>query len=195
MEEIEVPSGEELEELKGKHFTRKVALITALYAVLLAITSLGGNNATKEMLLAQQQASDQWSYYQAKDVREHMDKSQRLKLEAELIERKGAMKPKVMERFEALQKNLEKEEARYQKEIREIQEKALELEKERDRNRSKDTYFDFGEVCLQIAIVMASVSILSTSRMVFLLSTIAAFLGCLLSINGFLLLVRLPLLG
>lgn len=40
-------------------FTRRGALTTAVYAVVLAVTSLGGTNATKEMLLAQQQASDQ----------------------------------------------------------------------------------------------------------------------------------------
>ncbi len=63
MAEVELPDPEELEEVKGKQFTRRVALTTAIYAVLLAITSLGGNNAMKEMLLAQQQASDQWAFY------------------------------------------------------------------------------------------------------------------------------------
>ena len=66
MSEVEIPNQEELEELKGKAFTRRVALVTAIYAVFLAITSLGGSNAMKEMLLAQQQSSDQWSFYQAK---------------------------------------------------------------------------------------------------------------------------------
>ena len=42
----------------------------ALYAVMLAITSLGGNNAEKEMMLAQQQASNEWAFYQAKASRE-----------------------------------------------------------------------------------------------------------------------------
>jgi len=72
MSEIEVPNPKELEELKEKHFSRRVALVTAVYAVLLAITSLGGNNATKEMMLAQQQSSDQLSFYQSKVMREHL---------------------------------------------------------------------------------------------------------------------------
>ena len=69
MEEIEIPKPEELEEIRAKAFTRQVALTTAIFAVFLAITSLGGNHAMKEMLLAQQQASDQWSFYQAKVIR------------------------------------------------------------------------------------------------------------------------------
>jgi hypothetical protein len=40
----------------------------------LPLTSLGGNNATKEMLLSQQQASDQWAFYQSKALREHLYK-------------------------------------------------------------------------------------------------------------------------
>jgi hypothetical protein len=192
MAEVEVPNSEELNEIKGKSFTRRVALVTALYAVFLAITSLGGSNAMKEMILAQQQASDQWSYYQAKVVREHLSRNQRITLEAELLERKATMKLEARERFEALVKDLEKEETRYSREGKQIEQQAKLLEKERDLNRSKDPYFDYAEVLLQIAIIMASVAILSTSRPVFTFSILAAVLGCLLSLNGFFLLVRIP---
>jgi hypothetical protein len=64
MAEVELPNLEELEEIRAKTFTKRVALTTAFFAVLLAITSLGGNNAMKDMLLSQQQASDQWAFYQ-----------------------------------------------------------------------------------------------------------------------------------
>ena len=74
-----------MEEIKGKKFTKRVALTTAIFAVLLAITSLGGNNAMKEMLLAQQQASDQWAFYQAKVVREHLYRIQKLHLRVDLL--------------------------------------------------------------------------------------------------------------
>jgi len=87
MAEVELPNAKELEEIKGKAFTRRVALTTAIFAVALAITSLGGNNAMKEMLLAQQQSSDQWAFYQAKVLREHLYRSQKLRLEVDLIER------------------------------------------------------------------------------------------------------------
>ena len=51
METVELPNTEELEELKARKFTKRIALITALYAVLLAITASGGNKSMKEMLL------------------------------------------------------------------------------------------------------------------------------------------------
>jgi len=87
MAEAELPNPEELHERRGDHFSRRVALITALYAVLLAIAALGGNHAMKEMILAQQQSSDQWAFYQAKVIREHQYRGQKLRLETDLLER------------------------------------------------------------------------------------------------------------
>ena len=87
MAELELPNLEELEEIKAKTLTRRIALTTAIFAVLLAITSLGGNNAMKEMLLSQQQASDQWAFYQSKALREHLYKTNGLRIEMDLLER------------------------------------------------------------------------------------------------------------
>jgi hypothetical protein len=195
MPEVEVPDHEELEELKGKAFTRRVALVTAIYAVLLAVTSLGGNNAMKEMLLAQQQSSDQWSFYQAKVVREHFYRNQKERLETELFERGASMKPEVKGRFENFLKKMGEEEGRYNREKKEIEKEAKQLEKERDRNRNKDPYFDYAEVLLQISIILASIAILSTSKPIFIFSVLSAILGGILSLNGFLLIFQIPFLG
>jgi hypothetical protein len=192
MAEVDLPNAEELEELRGKKFTKRVALVTAIFAVVLAITSLGGNNAMKEMLLAQQQASDQWAFYQAKVVREHLYRSQKLRLEIDLIERGSVMKPEVKERVEGMLKKLTDEEARYNAEKKEIEKEAKKLEHERDVNRGKDPYFEYGEVLLQIAIVMASISILSGSRPVLYFALVGAVLGVLFSLNGFFLIFRIP---
>jgi len=194
MAEIELPNVEELEEVKGKRFTKRVALTTAIYAVLLAITSLGGNYAMKEMLLASQQSSDQWAFYQAKVIREHLYRSQKMRIEIDLIERSDHGRPEIREKLAALLKKIADEEGRYNAEKKEIEAEAKKLEHERDHYRTKDPYFDFAEVLLQIAIVMASVSILSTSRSVYYFSMVSAFLGALLSFNGFFLVLRLPFL-
>jgi dsDNA-specific endonuclease/ATPase MutS2 len=192
MAEVELPNTKELEETKGKAFTKRVALTTAIFAVMLAITSLGGNNAMKEMLLSQQQASDQWSFYQAKVLREHLYRSQKLRLEVDLVERGSGMKPEAKGRVEALLKKVAEEEARYSEEKKEIEKEAKKLEHERDVSRDKDPYFDYGEVLLQIAIVMASVAILSRSRPVFSFAIVSACLGAPSSLNGFFLIFRIP---
>jgi len=194
MSEVELPNPEELEEQRGRAFTRRVALTTAIYAVVLAIASLGGNNATKEMMLAQQQASDLWAFYQAKAIREHQYRTQRLRLEADLAERGTVMRPEARQKFEALIAKFAEEETRYSAEKKEIEKDAKQLEHERDVNRAKDPYFDFGEALLQIAIVMSSIAILSSSRSLFLFSLALALLGALLTINGYTLLFKLAFL-
>jgi hypothetical protein len=191
MAEIELPEPEELEEKKAHPFTKRVALTTAIFAVILAITSLGGSNAMKEMILAQQQASDQWSFYQAKVIREHLYRQQKQRLELDLLE-KEALKPGVRQRYEALLQETAKQAERYGKEKKDIRKAAEKLEHERDIYRTKDPYFDYAEVLLQIAIVMASIAILAHSRSMFIFALAAASLGALFSLNGFLLLFRLP---
>ncbi len=193
MAEVELPRPEELREHAENTFSRRVALTTAIYAVVLAIASLGGNNAMKEMLLAQQQSSDQWAFYQAKVIREHQYRGQKLLLEAQLAEPsplKGAERTKL----EALAKKFAEEEKRYNGEKKDIEKDARKLEAARDRHRNRDPYFDFAEVFLQIAIVTASVSILSTSRPMFWFSFVLAVTGAALTANGFTQLVTLPFL-
>lgn len=192
MADIEIPDPEELEEMKGKQFTRRVALTTAIFAVLLAITSLGGNNATKEMMLSQQQSADQWAFYQSKAMREHLYRGQKMRLEADMIDRAANMKPEAKAKYEELLKTFSEEEARYKDEKKKIEDNAKQLEAARDRNMSKDPYFDYAEVMLQIAIVMASISILASSRQVFLFAVVCAAAGSLLMINGYLLIFRIP---
>jgi hypothetical protein len=191
--DVELPNLEELEERRDRVFSRRVALVTAIYAVVLAIASLGGNNAMKEMLLAQQEASNQWAYYQSKVIREHLNRGNKLVLEMQLAE-PSALKGAERDKLAALASKFADEEKRMNADKKEIEPKAKAAEVERDRNQAKDPYFDYAEVLLQIAIVCASVSILSTSRPMFWFSSLLAVLGALSTVNGFFLLVRLPFL-
>jgi hypothetical protein len=194
MAEIELPKLEELEKAKTRTFERRVALTTSIFAVLLAIAGLGGSNATKEMLLSQQQSSDQWAFYQSKSIKEHQARTRHLQLELDLAERGAKMPPDVRKKTEALLGEVFEEEKRYHSEKAEIEKEAKTLEQERDLNRVKDPYFDFAEVLLQIAIVMASVSILADTPVIFHFSLALASIGGFLALNGYLLLVRIPFL-
>lgn len=136
---------------------------------MLAFASLGGANALEDILLNQQQSSDQWAFYQAKVIREHQYRAQKLILEAQAPDA-GAARA----RLEALA--------------------AKKHERERDVSKDRDTYFDYAEVFLQIAIVSSSVSILAASRPMLFFSLVLATLGVASTINGYFLLVRLDLL-
>ncbi len=191
MAEVELPNPEEVHEHSKDHFTRRVALTVACFAVALAITSVAGNNAAKEMMLAQQQSSNQWAYFQAKSIRESEYRIQKMRLELDLATMPASAKPQA----EKLLATFATEETRYGKEKGDIEQLARDLEKKRDLNVKKDPYFDFAEVLLQIAIVMASVAMLGRSRPIYWFSIALALFGILFSLNGFALLVNVPFLG
>jgi len=193
MPEVELPNPHELHEIREKSFTRRVALITAVFAVILAMAALGKNYTMKEMLLAQQEASNQWSFYQAKVIREHLYRSQAMILEASLHDRLGSMKPEARERVEGHLKKMAEEERRYNEEKKDIEREAKNMEKKRDYHRSKDPFFEFAEVLLQIAIVMSSIAILATAPRVFHFAIAVAVLGALLTLNGFFMIFPIPL--
>ena len=193
MAEIEVPNPDEIHERGETGFGRRAALTTAIYAIVLSIAALGGNNTVKEMLLAQQQSSDQWAFYQAKVIREHQYRAQRMLLESQLAEPsnlKGAERAKV----EALALKFAEEEKRYNAEKKDVEAEAKKLEAVRDHRRERHPYFEFGEVLLQIAIVSASVAIISTSRQMFWFSLVLAILGAGLAVNGFTPIFTVPFL-
>ena len=193
MPEVELPNPDELGERRDKAFSRRVALTTAIYAVILAIASLGAGNAMKHMLLAQQQSSDQWAFYQAKVIREHLYRAQALVMQAELADVAAARGPR-QERQQELAARFSEEEKRYNAEKKDIEKDAKRLEQDRDHYRQRDRYFEFAEVFLQIAIVCSSVAILASSRAMFGFSMIMAALGVLGTLNGFFLVVRLAAL-
>src|SRR5262245_35493524 len=51
-------------------FKKRAAIAIAFFAMLLAITGLGGNNATKEAINENIQASNAFNFFQAKNVRQ-----------------------------------------------------------------------------------------------------------------------------
>src|SRR2546426_10887635 len=97
------------------------------------------------MLLAQQQSSDQWAFYQAKVIREHQYRGQKMLLETQLAEPsalKGAERAKV----EALAAKVAEEEKRYNGAKREIEAEAKKLAATRDHRRDRHPYFEVGAV-------------------------------------------------
>ena len=192
MAEVELPKPDELHEHAANSFTRRVALVTAIYAVVLAIAALGGNHAMKEMLLAQQQSSDQWAFYQAKVIREHLYRAQKMRLEVDLAERAGASRADTREKMEALLKKFDEEEKRYNAEKKDIEKDAKKLEAMRDSFQARDPYFLVAEALLQIAIVMSSVSILARSGLIFSFSLVLAVSGLVLTANGYFMVLHLP---
>ena len=179
---------------------QRSAIVIAIFAMLLAITGLGGQNASKETLNNNILASNAFNFYQAKNIRQTS-----VNLAADEIEFTTLTTPGLSDAAKAaLSKKLESYKAtvaRYESEPatgegkKELSARALALEAARDHAARQDPYFDVSDALLQIAIVLCSVSIIAISATLFWASMAIAGLGALLMLNGFTLAVALPILG
>ena len=179
------------------NFRKLTGIYLGIVAMLLAITALGGSNATKTMTNANIQASDIYGYYQAKDIRQAVYRLTAEQLEAELLAQPG-MPEAARSKIEDAIKRYRDRAERYESDPstgagkQELLAKAKEWEARRDQAAERDPNFDFAEALFQIAIVLGSVSIVAASRSLVKLSGVLAVAGSLLMINGYFLLVHLP---
>jgi hypothetical protein len=179
------------------NFRKLTGIYLGIVAMLLAITALGGSNATKTMLSANIQASDTYGFYQARNIRQTAYQIAAEQLEADLLAQ-PAMPDAARTNIERMIKRYRDRVDRYESEPstgdgkKELLAKAKEFETKRDHAAERDPNFDFAEALFQIAIVLGSVSIVAVSRSLVRLSGVLAIAGTLLMINGYFLLVHLP---
>jgi hypothetical protein len=179
-------------------FRRFTGIYLGVIAMLLAITSLGGSNATKVMVNANIQASDVYGFYQSKNIRQTIYQITAEELEGQLLAQPGmpdeakAKIEKAIQRYRGRAERYESDPATGEGKT-ELLAKAKEWEAKRDQAAARDPNFDFAEALFQIAIVLGSVSIVAASRTLVKLSGALALAASLLMINGYFLLVHLPL--
>jgi hypothetical protein len=184
-------------EKETDHFKTRAAIVIAFFAMCLAITGLGGANATKEAFNSNIQAANFFAFFQAKNIRQTS-----YQLAAEELELTALSNPSlpdearkaIQAKVDAYKKTVE----RYESEPdtregkKELLERARSHEEARDRALKQDPYFDYGEALLQIAIVLVSVSIVASLPWLAYFGGALGLVGILMTLNGFLLLVEVP---
>ncbi|HIJ62573.1 MAG TPA: DUF4337 domain-containing protein [Rhodospirillaceae bacterium] len=185
----------EAKEEKEDNFRRRTAVLISLLAMVLAITALGGNKTTKDLIATNIRVSDTWSFYQAKGVRETSTKLALDQVETMLVT--PDLPAPVKARLQDLTARYRDNITHYETETdgsgrKELKAKAEALEHQRDEVEHREHGFALAEAALQIAIVLASAAAATDTR--FLVKGAAAIgvLGTLLSVNAFFLLVHLP---
>jgi len=168
-------AGEELNELKEHAQKAKeekrlapVSLTMALVAVLVATVSLLGHRAHTEEVLLQNKTTDEWAYYQAKNLRRNNLEALNEVLAA--LEGKNEKAEQVSKRFEA---DIEK----YRDEQKDIQSEARKLEDELRHETRRANRFDLGEVFLEISLVVISITLLTGRRHFWVLGIVLAVTG------------------
>ena len=176
---------EELAELKEhaqhakEHPTlAPVSVTMAILAVLVAVVTLLGHRAHTEEVVLQAKASDQWAYYQAKNIRRHEDEIAADVASVQATTDAAAL-AKVRDKYSS-------EAAKYRDDQNEIQDKAREMETEVATERNRADRFDLAEVFLEVGLVITSITLLSGRKFFWILGIMLAIVGIGLAATGFL---------
>lgn len=153
-----------------------VSLTMAVLAVLVAVASLLGHRAHTEEVLLQAKASDQWAYYQAKNIRRHNDE-----VMADLTTIVGS---KDSETTAKVKEKYAQEAERYKDEQKEIQSEAQKLGNEVELERRRADRFDLGEVFLEVGLVITSITLLSGRRIFWHLGMVLGVVGLIAAATG-----------
>jgi len=192
--------GREASEQSPRTRDRWIGVYIGVLAVILAICAMGGGNAAKDANRSNVEATNIWGFFQAKNLRRHTLRLQADDLELQLANdaalsesARDAIRAKI-ESYRALDKELTSN-PETNEGLDELFHRGKALEAERDIAASKDPYFDYGQALLQIAIVLASISIISGGTMLLIFSAALGLGGLLMTINGFTLFLTLPFIG
>jgi hypothetical protein len=184
---------------------RWVAVYIGVLAVILAICSMGAGNATKDATLNNIEAANVWAFFQAKNMRRQVlrvqadDLALRLTTETDLApDARAAIEAKIADyrNQDAILTTGDPDKPAAEREgLDQLFEKGKRLDAVRDTAMRRDPYFDYGEALLQIAIVLASISIITKGGLLLGVSGILGVAGALLTLNGFTLAFELPGIG
>lgn len=143
------------------HSNKGIALLISVLALVLALSETLGKSAQTTALSANVEASNLWAFFQAKTIRQTVMRTAAEEAQAEY----GEKAP------EAMQKQIRKWKDtadRYQSEPdtgegrKELAARAKAAEKKRDHSLAAYHNFEVGSAAVQIAIVLASASIITT---------------------------------
>lgn len=169
MDEIEIPTEHLHETIQekaiGSHeagwFTY-VAISTAFMAVFAAISGLMAGHYSNEALIEQIQASDQWSYYQAKGIKAEV---KALQVTSGIADAAATVK--------------------YKKEQEEIKREAEKLQADSRVYLNKHVKLAQSVTLFQISIAISAISMLTKKKFLWLASLVISLAGLVFFITGF----------
>jgi len=175
---------------------KSVALLIAVLALFLAVAEAGAKNAEHRSTEHNIEASDLYNYYQAKKIRSTVVETATQQLEAGIT---GISDEKVKEAMEKQIADWKAQVAKYEKDTKHpedsmdaIIERAKDATEHREKSNQKLDHFEYASGALQIAIVLASASIITGVVILAWVSGILGLIGAVLMAFGYLAPTLLP---
>jgi hypothetical protein len=169
-------------EVKPEHAddpnTRRVGILVGIVGILLSVVTIASHRAHTDAVIHRTESNDQWTYYQAKKIRENTQETA-----LSLIAALNADPAKV----EGVTHKLETARAKYAADAEKIQEEARAKDAETKKEEHRALYFDIGEGMLELGLVLCSLYFLARKAFFPVFGVLASLTGTILGVLGFLL--------
>ncbi len=159
-------------------FGKMIGTQTAILAVLLSIFTIFSHQAHTETIVLGNEASNQWSHYQAKRIRDYQ-----LEMNIKLLQLTA---PGTQETKNTIAE-YSQQSVVYKKELAEIKTEAERKVEEGGLAHRKAGYFDLSEGFLEIAMILSSLYFLSRKKFFPMLGLLLGIAGTVIGVLGLLL--------
>jgi phage-related tail protein len=153
-----------------------VSLTMSILAVLVAVAALLSHRSHTEEVLLQNKATDQWGYYQAKNIRRHTMSQVDELLKVLPVKDTGAAEALLRKNEAAIEKSVGEQE--------EISKEAKATEAEVELFTRRANRYDLGETLLEVGLVICSITLLTKRRHYWLAGIAFGIAGILLTASG-----------
>lgn len=168
---------------KKEAWVNYLALSTVVFAVCATLATFKGGGYSTQSIMSQSKASDNWAYFQAKNIKEDLYKLQSEKLEMDKIGKDQKTVDLYQNKINDYKSKIDK----YEKEKKEIKSEAEALENTRDQAQSHTKNFGMAVIFLQITILLSTISGLLKKKYIWYIGLGSGLVGVGYFINGFLL--------
>lgn len=168
---------------KKEAWLNYLALSTVVFAVCATLATFKGGGYSTQSIMNQSKASDNWAYYQAKNIKEDLYKLQSEKLEMDKI----GQNQKTVNLYQNKINDYESKIDKYEKEKKEIKSAAEIFEMTRDVAQAHSKNFGVAVIFLQVTILLSTISGLLKKKYIWYTGLLSGVIGVLFFANGFLL--------
>jgi len=173
------------EAVQKRHWLDHAARTTAVLAVLAAISSGQYANQFSRTILAQAEASDQWSYFQAKSIKRHIVAGQ-----VSLLQALAVTDPAISKQLEKLQQEDIAAVKKYETELNEAKAKAESIEAAKRVHERQGNWFQSAFIILQAGVVLCTVAASAKRKELWAFAIILGVAGLSIVAYGFVLGLR-----
>jgi hypothetical protein len=154
---------------KAEAWTKYVSLTIVIIAVIAAVASQMSGKFGSRVQICQLQASDNWSFYESKSIKQHLDESALVQLQSG----GNTNLPAVAAQIKKLAANV----ARYDGEKADIQAKAKDFEKQRDEASVRGGRMGLAVSILSVSIATASICTVTKRKPLWFVAIIMAVIA------------------